>query len=97
MKNLSGKVFCVQPGEDFKRCGLVRPAFTIAVDVDATDAVRRNLLLGNAAPGGGRYATAGGADAIFIISRETVAALTVPLVESDVGEGGAEKKKEAKK
>ena len=83
--------------EDFKRCGLVRPAFTIAVDVDAADAVRRNLLLGNAAPGGGRYATAGGVDAIFMISRETVAALTVPLVESDVGENGAEKKKEAKK
>ena len=83
--------------EDFKRCGLVRPAFTIAVDVDAADAVRRNLLLGNAAPGGGRYATAGGVDAIFMMSRETVAALTVPLVESDVGENGAEKKKEAKK
>ena len=82
--------------EDFKRCGLARPAFTIAVDVDAADAVRRNLLLGNAAPGGGRYATAGGADAIFIISREAVAALTVPLVESDVGESGKERK-DAKK
>lgn len=74
--------------EDFKRCGLSRPAFTISADVDAADAVRRNLLLGNAAPGGGRYATAGGADAIFIVSRETVASLTVPLVESDMGGGG---------
>ena len=81
--------------EDFRRCGLARPAFTIAVDVEATDAVRRNLLLGNAAPGGGRYATAGGADALFIISRETVAGLTVPLTESelaDIKEKAKEKK-----
>ena len=81
--------------EDFRRCGLARPAFTIAVDVEAADAVRRNLLLGNAAPGGGRYATAGGADAIFIISRETVAGLTVPLTESelaDIKEKAKEKK-----
>ena len=81
--------------EDFRRCGLARPAFTITVDVDSSDAVRRNLLLGNAAPGGGRYATAGGADAIFIISRETVAGLTVPLTESelsDIKEKAKEKK-----
>ncbi len=77
--------------EDFKRCGLSRPAFTIAADVETADAVRRNLLLGNAAPGGGRYATAGGADAIFIISRESVAALTVPLVESEVADAGSKK------
>lgn len=74
--------------EDFKRCGLSRPAFTIAVDVDAANSVRRNLLLGNAAPGGGRYATAGGADAIFIIPRETVARLTVPLTESELESTG---------
>lgn len=82
--------------DDFKRCGLSRPAFTIAVDVDAADAVRRNLLLGNAAPGGGRYATAGGADAIFMISRETVAALTVPLVESDMADAGGKSKEQRK-
>lgn len=77
--------------DDFKRCGLSRPAFTIAVDVESADVVRRNLLLGNAAPGGGRYATTGGADAIFIISRESVAALTVPLVESEVADAAAKK------
>ena len=82
--------------EDFKRCGLVRPAFTIAVDVDSADAVRRNLLLGSAAPGGGRYATAGGADAIFIVSRETVASLTAPLAESELGGTAAESNKEGK-
>lgn len=78
--------------DDFKRCGLARPAFSIAVDVDSADAVRRNLLLGHAAPGGGRYATAGGADAIFIISRETVAELTVPLMESELSDSGAKAK-----
>ncbi len=70
--------------EDFKRCGLLRPAFTIAVDVDAADAVRRNLLLGAAASGGGRYATAGGADAIFIVPRDVVGRLTVPLTKSEL-------------
>ena len=81
--------------DDFRRCGLARPAFTIAADVEAADAVCRNLLLGNAAPGGGRYATAGGADAIFILSRKTVADLTVPLTESelaDIKEKAKEKK-----
>lgn len=67
--------------EDLRRCGLDHPAFTVAVDVDAADAVRKNILLGGPSAGGGRYATVGGADAIFIVSRATVAALTLPLVE----------------
>ena len=38
-------------------------------------------LVGGAAPGGGRYATVGGADAVFVISRRTAADFTAPLAE----------------
>jgi len=67
--------------DDLKRFGLDSPAFTISVDVDASDAVRKNLMIGHAAPGGGRYATVGGADAVFVLPRTAVASLTLPLVE----------------
>lgn len=67
--------------DDLRRCGLDKPAFTIAVDVDSADAVRQNVLLGGSAPGGGRYATVGGADAVFVLSRRTVADFTAPLAE----------------
>ena len=67
--------------DDLRRCGLDKPAFVLAVDVDAADAVRQNVLIGGAAPGGGRYATVGGADAVFVISRRTAADFTAPLAE----------------
>ena len=53
----------------------------LAVDVDAADAVRQNVLIGGSAPGGGRYATVGGADAVFVISRRTATDFTTPLAE----------------
>lgn len=67
--------------EDFRRCGLEDPAFTLAVDFNEADQVRRNVLLGGVAPGGGRYATVGGADAVFILSRATVTGLMAPITE----------------
>lgn len=67
--------------EDFRRCGLQSPAFTVAVDFNGADTVRRNILLGGVAPGGGRYATVGGADTVFILSRATVTGLTAPITE----------------
>ena len=67
--------------DDLRRCGLDKPAFVLAVDVDAADAVRQNVLIGGNAPGGGRYATVGGADAVFVISRRTAADFTAPLAE----------------
>ena len=67
--------------DDLRRCGLDKPAFVLAVDVDAADAVRQNVLIGGTAPGGGRYATVGGADVIFVISRRTAADFTTPLAE----------------
>ena len=67
--------------DDLRRCGLDKPALVLAVDVDAADAVRQNILIGGSAPGGGRYATVGGADAVFVISRRTATDFTTPLVE----------------
>ena len=67
--------------DDLHRCGLDKPAFVLAVDVDTTDAVRQNILIGGSAPGGGRYATVGGADAVFVISRRTATDFTTPLAE----------------
>ena len=67
--------------DDLRRCGLDKPTVTLAVDVDAADAVRQNVLVGGTAPGGGRYATVGGADAVFVISRRTAADFTAPLAE----------------
>ena len=67
--------------EDLRRCGLDVPALVIAVDFEGVNAVRRNLMLGAAAPGGGRYATVGGADAVFVLDRSTVSALMVSITE----------------
>ena len=67
--------------EDLRRCGLDAPTLVIAVDFEGQDAVRRNLMLGAAAPGGGRYATVGGADAVFVLDRSTVSALMVAITE----------------
>lgn len=69
--------------DDFRRCGLDAPWLAIAVDFENAEAVRRNLLIGGAAAGGGRYATVGGADAIFILSRTSVQELTVKITEEE--------------
>ena len=68
------------PAGDLDEYGLDRPFLKLAVDQDREDAVRRNVLVGGKAKGG-RYATVGSADAVFVISEETVRALSVPLVE----------------
>lgn len=67
--------------EDLRRCGLDAPTLVIAVDFEGQDAVRRNLMLGSVASGGGRYATVGGADAVFVLDRSTTSALMVSITE----------------
>ena len=66
---------------DFARCGLDKPAFVVAVDLVGENTVHREIVIGGAASGGGRFATVGGADAVFIVPRTTVAALTASLTE----------------
>ena len=66
---------------DFRRCGLDAPACVVIVDIETTGIARRNILLGGATSGGGRYATVGGVDAVFVISKQTAAALMADLTE----------------
>ncbi len=65
---------------DLRACGLDEPWLTVAIDYNKEDAVRRNVLVGGEAPGGGRYATLGATDAVFVLSDETVRRLSAPLV-----------------
>jgi len=58
--------------------GLDKPLRTIAVDQTSENAVRRNIRIGDVTEGG-RYATFGSADAVFVISSESVAALLAPI------------------
>jgi len=58
--------------------GLDKPFRTVAVDQTTENSVRRNILIGDVTDGG-RYATVGASDAIFVISSERVAALLAPL------------------
>ena len=66
---------------DFRRCGLDAPVCVVPVDVETAGTSRRNILLGGATSGGGRYATAGGVDAVFVVSKQTAAALMADLTE----------------
>jgi hypothetical protein len=69
--------------EDFRRCGFERPSFTFTFELDDPASSLRTLLLGAAAPGGGRYATIGGLDdASFVLSAATVSILTKPVEET---------------
>ena len=74
----------IAPGkDDFKRCGFDRPSFTFTFELDDPASSLRALLLGAAAPGGGRYATIGGLDdASFVLSAATVSILTKPVEET---------------
>ena len=64
---------------DLDRYGLGNPYFTVAIDQDVENSVRRNILIG-AKTDGGRFATIGSADAVFVISDAVTEALTSPLV-----------------
>ena len=64
---------------DLSRYGLEHPHHTLAVDQEKDGAVRRNIFIGNVTKGG-RFATVGSAEAIFVLSAKTVSALTAPLL-----------------
>ena len=67
---------------DFERCGFNRPSYTLTFELDDRTSALRKLLLGAAAPGGGRFAMLGGSDAAFILSAATVSMLTKPMEET---------------
>ncbi len=64
---------------DLRLYGLDEPWLTVAIDRRADDAVRRNILIGGET-WGGRYATLGATDAVFVLSEETIRRLASPLV-----------------
>lgn len=64
---------------DLRRYGLETPRFTFAVDSAKEGALRRNVLVGERAQGG-FFATLGSADAVFVLSDETVRLLSAPLL-----------------
>ena len=68
------------PASDLDAYGLGAPYLTIAVDQERDDAVRRNILIGGSTDGG-RFATVGSSDAVFVVSDAVVDALSAPLVE----------------
>ncbi len=69
---------------DLRRYGLEEPRYTLSVDPVQGGNLRRVLLIGKAAQGG-RFATlVGASESVFILSDETVARLTAPLVTDSI-------------
>ncbi len=65
---------------ELARYGLEKPFHVIAIDQEQESSLRRNILIGDETRGG-RYATIGSMDAIFVISDSTVSKLLAELVE----------------
>lgn len=65
--------------DELSRYGLDRPFLTLAIDQDRETETRRNILIGGKTDGG-RFATVGSADAVFVLSDETIVRLTSNIV-----------------
>ena len=66
--------------DDIDAYGLRSPWLEVSVDVDASDAVRKTLLIGKEAGFGKRYAIVRGLDVLFVLSAESLRVLSEPLV-----------------
>lgn len=64
---------------DFARCGFNRPAYTISFELSDGVSSLRRMLIGSATSEGGRYATIGGIDAVFVLPASVVSVLTKPV------------------
>ena len=64
---------------DLDDYGLDVPFLTVAIDRDSDETIRRNILIGKKTKGG-RFATIGSSDAIFVISDATVSKLSESIV-----------------
>lgn len=67
------------PAADLDDYGLDEPFLTIAIDQDSDTAVRRNILIGKKTSGG-RFATIGSADAVFVLSEAIVQKLSARIL-----------------
>ena len=68
------------PAAEMSQFGLENPRFTISIDQDREDSVRRNILIGKKTKGG-RFATIGSSEAVFVLDNETVGKLVSQLVD----------------
>ena len=57
-----------------RRCGFDTPYASFAIDMGADGPIRKNLLIGGRS-GGGRFASTGAADAVFVLDAPTVSRL----------------------
>lgn len=60
--------------------GLDQPFLTVAIDQDAEEAVRRNVIIGKRTKGG-RFATIGASDAVFVIGEDLFNSLSSDIIE----------------
>lgn len=78
LRPLRAQEFVTEEAGSIPLFGLQPPAATLTVGLKSTGTVSRIVLLGNEAPGGGRYATVQGLDVIFTLDAYTAAALLGP-------------------
>ena len=66
--------------DDLGGYGLDKPRLTVAIDLEREDAIRRNILVGDATSGG-CFATVGASDAVFVLPETAVYDLSADIVE----------------
>ena len=66
--------------DDLGGYGLDKPRLTVAIDLEREDAIRRNILVGDATDGGS-FATVGASDAGFVLPETAVYDLSADIVE----------------
>ena len=66
--------------DDLGGYGLDKPRLTVAIDLAREDAIRRNILVGDATDGG-CFATVGASDAVFVLPESAVYDLSADIVE----------------
>jgi hypothetical protein len=68
------------PTENLETFGLGTRAVRIAVGLDGDESIGKTLLIGSAAPEGGRYASLLGDESLFIIEDQTAELLLAPVM-----------------
>ena len=68
------------PAADLDDYGLDKPFLTLAIDQEVDAAVRRNIMVGKKVKGG-RFATIGASDSVFVIGDEALQSLSADIVE----------------
>ena len=67
------------PAADLDDYGLDTPFLTVAIDQDVDGAARRNILIGKKT-GGGRFATVGSSDAVFVVGDDLADRLASAII-----------------